>query len=76
MQTTFLKLKQGDKSVEEYYLGLNRLTRFFLEYVSNDKMKIDHFVAGLWTKIQGLVVIQTSSDYAKALGITTLMDMP
>ena len=29
MQTTFLKLKQGDRSVKEYDLEFNRLARFF-----------------------------------------------
>ena len=56
-QTPFLELKQGDKCVEEYDLEFNRLTRFCLEYVNNEKMKTNLFVAGLWIEIQGLVVV-------------------
>ena len=46
-QTTFLELKQGDKTIEDYDLEFNKLARFCPEYVNNEKMKIDHFIAGL-----------------------------
>ena len=66
-QTTFLKLKQGDKTDEEYDLEFNKLARFCPEYVSNEKMKTNRFVAGLRIEIQGPIMVQASSDYAVAL---------
>ena len=75
-QTAFLELKQGDKTVEDYDLEFNKLARFCPEYVSNEKMKIDRFIAGLRIELQGPVLVQTTSDYAVALRVATMMDMP
>ena len=75
-QTAFLELKQGDKTVEDYDLEFNKLARFCPEYVSNEKMKIDRFIAGLRIELQGPVLVQTTSDYAVALRVATVMDMP
>lgn len=57
-QTAFLELKQGDKTVEDYDLEFNKLARFCPEYVSNEKMKIDRFIAGLRIELQGLVMVE------------------
>ena len=47
MRATFLMLKQGDKSVEEYDQEFNRLARFSFAYVSTEELKVERFIAGL-----------------------------
>ena len=39
LQVTFLKLKQGDKSMEDYDLEINRLARFSPVLVSTEEQK-------------------------------------
>lgn len=75
-QTAFLELKQGDKTIENYDLEFNKLARFCPEYVSKKKMKIDHFITSLRIELQGPIMVQATSDYALALRVATLMDMP
>ncbi|XP_023007596.1 uncharacterized protein LOC111500169 [Cucurbita maxima] len=74
-QTAFLELKKGDKTVEDYDLEFNKLARFCPKYVSNEKMKIDCFIAGLRIELQGLVMVQATSNYVVALRVATVMDM-
>ena len=74
MQATFFKLKQGDKSVEEYDLEFNRLVRFSLVYVSTEELKVKRFIAGLRNELKGHVAAHTSSDYVEALRVVILID--
>ena len=74
MQTTFLALKQGDRSVEEYDLEFNRLARFSQAYVSSEKLKGERFIAGLREELRGNVASESSFVYAKALQVATLLD--
>ena len=74
MQTTFLTLKQGDRSVKEYDLEFNRLARFSPAYVSFEELKGERFIAGLREELRGNVTSQSFFVYAKALQVATLLD--
>ena len=76
MQATFLALKQGDRSVEEYDLEFNRLARFSPAYVSSKELKREQFIAGLKEELRGNVASQSSFVYTKALQVATLLDSP
>ena len=74
MQTSFLELKQGDRSVEEYDLEFNMLARFSPAYVSSDELKVEQFVAGLRDGLKENVASQSSFVHAKVLQVATLLD--
>ena len=75
LQVAFLELKQGDKSVEDYDLEFNRLTRFSPIFVSTEELKAEHFIASLRENIRGYVASQASTDYTKVLKMAILIDM-
>ncbi|XP_022927108.1 uncharacterized protein LOC111434045 [Cucurbita moschata] len=66
MQTSFLELKQGDRSAEEYDLEFKRLARFSPAYVSSDELEAERFIAGLREERKENVASQSSFVYAKA----------
>lgn len=76
MRATFLMIKQGDKSVEEYDQEFNRLARFSSAYVSTEELKVERFIAGLREDLKWHVAALASSDYAEALRVASLIDMP
>ena len=76
MQAAFLALKQGDRSVEEYDLEFNRLTRFSPVYVSSEELKGERFISCLREELRGNVASQSSFVYTKALQVATLLDSP
>ncbi|XP_022930075.1 uncharacterized protein LOC111436561 [Cucurbita moschata] len=74
MQTAFLALKQGDRSVEEYDLEFNRLTRFSLAYVRFEELKGERLITSLREELRGNVASQSFFVYTKALQVATLLD--
>ncbi|XP_070013788.1 uncharacterized protein [Nicotiana sylvestris] len=62
--TEFEQLKQGNKSVQEYYMEFIRLAKYAPHMVKTEKAKIRRFVGGLTYHIKG-----TTS--AAAVGMTT-----
>ena len=76
LQVAFLKLKQGDKYVEDYDLEFNRLARFSPIFVSTKELKAERFIVGLRVNIRGYVASQASTNYTTALKMLTLIDVP
>ena len=76
LQAAFLELKQGDKYVEEYDLEFNGLARFSPIFVSTEELRAEGFIAGLREDIRGYVASQASTNYAEALKMATLINMP
>ncbi|KAL0553878.1 hypothetical protein IC582_007782 [Cucumis melo] len=63
----FLKLEQGDMTVEQYDAEFDMLSRFAPEMIATEAARADKFVRGLRLDIQGLVRAFRPATHADAL---------
>ncbi|XP_022131660.1 uncharacterized protein LOC111004785 [Momordica charantia] len=70
----FLRLTQGSLTVAQYERKFTELSRFRMQYIPTEQLKIDKFVDGLRREIKGLLVLKEPTTYAAAVRCTLVMD--
>ncbi|XP_022156862.1 uncharacterized protein LOC111023703 [Momordica charantia] len=63
-QAEFLRLIQGSLTVAQYERKFTELSRFGMQYISTEQLKIDKFIDGLHREIKGLLVLKEPTSYA------------
>jgi len=63
----FLNLEQGDRTMEQYDVEFDMLSRFAFEMIATEAAKADKFVRGLKLDIQGLVRAFRPATHVDAL---------
>ena len=59
----FLSLKHGNMSVMKYIIKFNELSRFALNQVATEEMKMDHFAQGLKGSIKSMITGHSFNSY-------------
>ncbi|KAE8654603.1 Glucose-6-phosphate 1-dehydrogenase [Hibiscus syriacus] len=67
MLLKFLSLKQGDQVVHEYEVEYNKLSRYAIEVVPNDKARRDWFIEGLRPKLKKIMLALNLSSLQEVI---------
>ena len=70
----FLRLTQRSLTVPQYERKFTELSRFGMQYIPTEQLKIDKFIDGLRREIKGLLVLKEPTTYAAAVRCTLVMD--
>ncbi|XP_022156992.1 uncharacterized protein LOC111023821 [Momordica charantia] len=70
----FLRLTQGSLTVAQYERKFTELSRFRMQYIPIEQLKIDKFIDGLHREIKGLLVLKEPTTYAAAVRCALVMD--
>ncbi|XP_022156067.1 uncharacterized protein LOC111023035 [Momordica charantia] len=70
----FLRLTQGSLTVAQYKRKFTELSRFGMQYIPTEQLKIDKFIDGLRREIKGLLILKESTTYAAAVRCALVMD--
>ncbi|XP_022155341.1 uncharacterized protein LOC111022474 [Momordica charantia] len=70
----FLRLTQGSLTVTQYERKFTELSRFGMQYIPTEQLKIDKFIDDLRREIKGLLVLKEPTTYAAAVRCALVMD--
>jgi hypothetical protein len=70
----FIDLKQGGRSVHEYFKLFNHLAQYALEQVDIDEKKKDHFMNGLLTKLQERLALSMGVTFPDIVSNAIIVD--
>ncbi|XP_022149380.1 uncharacterized protein LOC111017810 [Momordica charantia] len=70
----FLRLTQGRLTVAQYEMKFTEPSRFGMQYIPTEQLKIDKFIDGLRREIKGLLVLKEPTTYAAAVRCALVMD--
>ncbi|XP_022155925.1 uncharacterized protein LOC111022925 [Momordica charantia] len=70
----FLRLTQESLIVAQYERKFTELSRFGMQYIPTEQLKIDKFIDGLRREIKGLLVLKEPTTYAAAVRCALVMD--
>jgi hypothetical protein len=70
----FMDLKQGGRSVHDYFKQFNHLAQYAPDQVDTDEKKKDRFMIGLSTKLQERMVLNTRGTFPEFVSNVMIMD--
>jgi hypothetical protein len=70
----FMDLKQGRRSVHEYFKLFNHLAQYAREQVDTDEKKNDHFMNGLLTKLQERLALSMGGTFSDFVSNAIIAD--
>jgi hypothetical protein len=70
----FMDLKQGGRSVHHYSKQLDHLAQYAPDQVDTDEKKKDHFMIGLFTKLQEHMTLNTGGTFIKFVSNVMIAD--
>jgi hypothetical protein len=70
----FMDLKQGGRSVHDYSKQFNHLVQYAPDQVDTDEKKKDHFMIGLFTKLQERMALNTGGTFPEFISNVMITD--
>jgi hypothetical protein len=70
----FMDLKQGGRSVHDYFKQFNHLAQYAPDQVDTDEKKKDCFMIGLSTKLQECMALNTGGTFSKFISNVMITD--
>jgi hypothetical protein len=70
----FMDLKQGGRSVHDYSKQFNHLVQYAPDQVDTDEKKKDHFMIGLFTKLQERMALNTGGIFPEFISNIMITD--
>jgi hypothetical protein len=70
----FMDLKQGGRSVHDYYKLFNHLAQYAPNQVDTDDKKNDHFMLGLSMKLQERMALNTGGSFPEFVSNVIIAD--